>query len=131
MLLDTSGLLCYLDGTDTRHQKAAALFDISPTLFTHSYVLAEFVPLCQVRGLNRKISLEFVTRLMRNALVEIVWADEKLHREAMNLLHARMDKTYSLCDAVSFILMRERGIADALTTDKHFEQEGFVRLLVP
>lgn len=42
-----------------------------------------------------------------------------------------MDKNYSLCDAVSFILMRERGFTDALTTDKHFEQEGLVRLLTP
>ena len=39
------------------------------------------------------------------------------------------DKTYSLCDAVSFVLMRGRGMTDALTTDRHFEQEGFRRLL--
>ncbi|MEM9809150.1 MAG: nucleic acid-binding protein, partial [Cyanobacteria bacterium P01_D01_bin.56] len=43
----------------------------------------------------------------------------------------REDKTYSLCDAVSFVLMCQRGITDALTTDRHFEQEGFVRLLPP
>jgi len=39
-------------------------------------------------------------------------------------VQARQDKTYSLCDAVSFVLMRERGIHEALTTDKHFEQEA-------
>ncbi|MEO6723747.1 MAG: nucleic acid-binding protein, partial [Blastocatellia bacterium] len=32
---------------------------------------------------------------------------------------------------VSFALMHERGIHEALTTDKHFEQEGFIRLLTP
>lgn len=57
--------------------------------------------------------------------------DEQLHREAMKLLIERQDKTYSLCYAVSFVLMRQRGMADALTTDRHFEQEGFVRLLQP
>jgi uncharacterized protein len=49
----------------------------------------------------------------------------------MELLGNRLDKNYSLCDAVSFILMREHRINEALTTDKHFVQEGFVRLLDP
>jgi predicted nucleic acid-binding protein len=67
--------------------------------------------------------------LLANDYVEIVWVDEKLHRQAIDLLLARPDKTYSLCDAVSFILMRQKGIREALTTDQHFEQEGFIRLL--
>jgi predicted nucleic acid-binding protein len=35
----------------------------------------------------------------------------------------------SSCDRVSFVTMRQYGITEALTTDRHFEQEGFVRLL--
>ncbi|MFO5494086.1 MAG: type II toxin-antitoxin system VapC family toxin [Cuspidothrix sp.] len=66
---------------------------------------------------------------MENPNVDIVWVDEILHREAMDLLLVRQDKTYSLCDAISFVLMRKKGIREALTTDKHFEQEGFTRLL--
>lgn len=57
--------------------------------------------------------------------------DESLHRAALELLGVRPDKSYSLCDAVSFILMRRNGISEALTTDRHFAQEGFVRLLAP
>jgi uncharacterized protein len=53
-----------------------------------------------------------------------------LHRQALQLLENRQDKTYSLCDAVSFVIMREWNLLEALTTDKHFKQEGFVRLLV-
>jgi len=47
----------------------------------------------------------------------------------MTLIENRLDKSYSLCDAVSFVLMRERHLNAALSTDKHFEQEGFNRLL--
>jgi len=69
--------------------------------------------------------------LLNSPDVETVWVDEPIHRAAIELLILRQDKTYSLCDAVSFILMRQRSVFEALTTDRHFEQEGFVRLLKP
>jgi uncharacterized protein len=75
--------------------------------------------------------MEFSERLLNDGEVESLWIDEQRHREGLVLLHNRQDKTYSLCDAVSFVLMRERGETEALTTDRHFEQEGLVRLLVP
>jgi len=129
MLLDTSGLLCYFDAADDRHANADAYFHAAPLRLVHSYILAEFIPLCQVRGLNRSATLSFVEDLMLSPRIEIIWVDEALHQSAFALLQARLDKTYSLCDAVSFVLMKGRGLMDALTTDHHFEQEGFRRLL--
>lgn len=131
MLLDTSGLLSYFDQADARHADALQLFDAADELLTHSYVLAELLPLCHSRRLYRPAYLAFAAELLDSLVVETVWVDEALHRDAFELVQARQDKTYSLCDAVSFVLMRERGILEALTTDKHFEQEGFIRLLAP
>ena len=93
-------------------------------------MLAEWVALAQVRGVPRTAALEFVAALTDNPEIEVEWVREELHRAAMALLQARPDKAYSLCDAVSFVLMRRAGVLEALTTDRHFEQEGFVRLLV-
>jgi predicted nucleic acid-binding protein len=59
----------------------------------------------------------------------MTWVDETLHRDALAFLQTRPDKSYSLCDAVSFLVMRDSNIREALTTDKHFVQEGFVKLL--
>jgi predicted nucleic acid-binding protein len=132
VLLDTSGLLCYVHRDEPQHEKTVQLVDgAGSRLLTHSHVLAELIALALVRRLPRTKVLEFVVDLVDNPDIEIVWVDESLHREAMQLLVNRQDKTYSLCDAVSFVLMRQRGISDALTTDRHFEQEGFIRLLPP
>ncbi|NJK34273.1 MAG: type II toxin-antitoxin system VapC family toxin [Oscillatoriales cyanobacterium SM2_2_1] len=130
MLLDTSGFLCYLHQNEPQHQEATRLLNsASKRSLTHSYVLAELIALALIRRFPRPAVLAFVMDLLDNPDIETVWVDEQLHRESMKLLIDRQDKTYSLCDAVSFVLMRQRGITEALTTDRHFEQEGFVKLL--
>jgi predicted nucleic acid-binding protein len=129
MLLDTSGLLCLHNRAEPFHTQARTFYHAAHVRLTHSYVLAEFVALANARHLPRLAALTFVVDLVGNPDIDTAWVDEALHREAMNLLLARQDKTYSLCDAVSFVLMRQRHLTEALTTDRHFEQEGFQRLL--
>ena len=129
MLLDTSGLLCCFDADESRHGDAVELYEAAPRRLTHNYVLAKFVAVAQARRLARAESLAFVTDVASDAEIELVWVSAALHEKAMGLLRSQTDKSYSLCDAVSFVLMRDRGISDALTTDRHFVQAGFRRLL--
>ncbi len=131
MFLDTSGLLGYLDPTEPRHRDAFDFLIAAPRRVTHNDVLAELVALAQTRGLPRRPVLAFLEAATEGNFVEVVFVDEGLHRAAVGLLSRRLDKSYSLCDAVSFILMESRGLREALTTDHHFEQAGFVRLLRP
>jgi uncharacterized protein len=49
MLLDTSGLYCYLDAGDARHADAVSLLESAKIRLTHNCVLAEFVALCNAR----------------------------------------------------------------------------------
>lgn len=129
MLLDTSGLLCLHHKAEPFHEQAGAFYRQASIRLTHSYVLAEFVALATARRLPRLPGLTYIADLLENPDIETIWVDEPLHRAAMELLLARPDKMYSLCDAVSFVLMRQRNVAEGLTTDRHFEQEGFRRLL--
>ena len=131
MLLDTSGLLCCLDADDARHADAIKLYDAATRRLTHNYILAEFIALTQARRLPREPSLRFAAAVVADAEVEVVWVDSTLHDAAMRLLESQLDKAYSVCDAVSFLLMQQRGMVEALTTDRHFEQAGFGRLLAP
>lgn len=129
MLLDTSGLLCLAYQTEPFHSQAVRAYQAAQVRVTHSYVLAEYVALATARRFPRLPMLEYLEDLMDNPDIDLFWVDERLHREASALLLARPDKGYSLCDAVSFVIMRQRNLYEALTTDKHFEQEGFIRLL--
>lgn len=110
MLIDTAGWLCYRDVGDSRHRSAVSYFEAAPVKLTHTFILAEFVALAQVRGQRRQATLDFVAAILDSADVEVVWIDEVRYRASLLLLQHRPDKGYSLCDAISFVLMRERGL---------------------
>jgi predicted nucleic acid-binding protein len=59
---------------------------------------------------------------------EVIEGSRELFDRALNLYHRHSDKDWSLTDCTSFVVMRDRGIAEALTGDKHSEQAGFVPL---
>ncbi len=129
MLLDTSGLLCLHQKTEPFNSQACQFYRQATLKITHNYILAEYVALANARRFNRLKTLTFMSDLLNNPDIEIIWIDQQLHQEALELLLARQDKDYSHCDAVSFVIMRRKSIIEALTTDHHFEQEGFQRLL--
>ena len=129
MFLDTSGLMCLFDSRDHRHSSAIKHFDSTNLRMTHNYVLAEFVALSIARNAPAKHALRFVESIGRGSDIEVIWVGNELHEQAMQLLFERPDKSWSLCDAVSFVVMNERNVINSLTTDHHFEQAGFIRLL--
>ncbi len=129
MFVDTSGFFSVSDKAEKHHHEASRIYNQSWFRLTTNYVLDEFVALAAARKLSREKILAFSEEILIDETVEIVWVNKDLHTTAVELLKNRKDKSYSLCDAVSFVVMRERKITDALTTDHHFEQEGFVRLL--
>jgi predicted nucleic acid-binding protein len=129
MLVDTSELLCLIHRREPQHESAVSLYESATSRVTHNYVLGEFASLAQARHVPRKAALDFSERLLNDSEIDVTWVDEILHRDALALLQARPDKSYSLCDAVSFLVMRYNNISEALTADRHFAQEGFVKLL--
>jgi predicted nucleic acid-binding protein len=50
-------------------------------------------------------------------------------QRGFDLFSKRPDKEWSLTDCISFVVMQEHGVTDALTTDRHFAQAGFTMLL--
>ena len=131
---DTSGWANFFVDTEPYHAKAFMLMEQGQQktrrVVTTNYVLSEILPLLTVRFRIRRARALKVIEVIRSVpWVEIVHVDEALDAAAWQLLENRLDKQWSLVDAVSFVVMKDRGITEALTTDHHFEQAGFTRLL--
>ncbi|MDT7893492.1 MAG: hypothetical protein LASZOEIN_001580 [Candidatus Fervidibacter sp.] len=130
---DTSGWGNLADPDEPFHKQAKHLVRLARAkgvrLITTNYVLAELVSLLLSFRLPHANIVAFVNGVVASPQVEIVWIDQAIHAEAWDLFQRRPDKTWSLVDCASFVVMQKRGINEALTSDVHFEQAGFVRLL--
>lgn len=132
LFLDTSYLIAVENADDQYHKTASKhwrdLLKSSPRpLVSSSYVLVEVVTLLNNRGLHSK-AVELGNSLLSSRLFNIVHVDEELFYEGWNYFQKYKDKTYSLTDCISFVLMKKLDITESLTFDKHFVQAGFVKL---
>jgi len=69
------------------------------------------------------------TALRQLPVVQIVAAGQELLLEGWRLYEQRSDKDWGLTDCISFVVMAHAQINEAFTSDQHFEQAGFVRLM--
>lgn len=74
--------------------------------------------------LRREVGLA-VSRLVGDPDIRVVPQSRNSFLDGLALYNARPDKGYSLTDCISTETMRREGLADVLTNDRHFEQEGF------
>ena len=81
------------------------------------------------RANYRHTAADLIAHFEIDPNVEVVPLSEDLFHKAFWLFRERSDKQWGLTDCLSFIVMWERGIADALTADHHFRQAGFRPLL--
>jgi hypothetical protein len=79
---------------------------------------------------HRDAVSDFFRLLRDDPAVAIVPASADLFAQGMHLFERRRDKHWPLTDCISFVVMEDEGIGEALTGDRHFEQAGFKALLV-
>ncbi len=126
---DTSFYAAIVNRRDQLHARAtAAAAKTAAPVLTTEFVLLETANFC-TSGIGRAVFLRLMENLRREDTIEIVPATTTAFQQGLDLFAARPDQEWSLTDCISFQLMRERGITDALTADKHFEQAGFRALL--
>lgn len=126
---DTVYFVCVVNPRESLHARAMEFASTyRGALVTTEYVLTEVANfLC--RGAGRKVLLDLVQDLRADPYSTIVPGDPTLWNRGLELFASRPDKEWSLTDCISFVVMHERGLTDALTADRHFEQAGFKTLL--
>jgi hypothetical protein len=72
---------------------------------------------------------ELLDALDADPRTEVIAASQVLFDAGVKLYLSRADKEWPLTDCISFVVMQQHALTDALTGDRHFEQAGFRRLL--
>ena len=132
LFADTVYWIALTNSFDQYHAKAVEVSSAlgNCRLFTTEAVLTEFLNALADKGpLVRAAAVEMVEAIMSNSQVRVIPQSRRTFSRSLAFYKARPDKGYSLTDFGPMLLMRERRLAEALTTDRHFEQEGFVALL--
>lgn len=100
-------------------------------IVTTEEVLAEFLAWFAAQGVAaRQQAVHLARSLMTRPQIQVLHQSHDTFLHALDLYEHRLDKEYSLVDCASMLAMRTRGIAEVLTHDHHFTQEGF-QILFP
>ncbi|MEL6489602.1 MAG: PIN domain-containing protein [Cyanobacteria bacterium J06634_6] len=130
LFLDTVFIQAIYSSRDQYHEKAIALL---PEVEKAEAWVTEAVLIEVGNGLsavNRQGAVEFIRRCYQTPNIQVVSFDTALLSKALQLYSDRDDKTWGLIDCMSFVVMREQALTEAVTADEHFIQAGYQALLL-
>jgi predicted nucleic acid-binding protein len=129
--LDTSYLVAITHKRDQYHSNAVSVskFLESPVrLITTEAVLMEYGNMLSQVNVREK-AFRYIQMLRNAPDTEIISVSAELFEKGLTDFGRYKDKEWGLVDCLSFVVMREKEISHALTSDRHFEQAGFKILL--
>jgi len=125
---DTFFYLALLRTDDPAHGRALAYAASNQPIVTTEFILLELGNAC-ARAADHADFLAQVAGMRGSQRVRIIPLDSRLLDRGLRRMATRPDKDWSLTDCISFVVMQDEGIQEALTADQHFEQAGFEALL--
>ncbi len=132
VLVDTAAWIALVNTRDELHSRAeqtmADLRRRNVALITTEFVLLE-VSNALCTSAWREKGVKLIDGLRSLADLQIVAADTTLLAEGWQLYWSRLDKEWSLTDCTSMTVLQKERIDQVFTSDHHFEQAGFIKLL--
>ena len=125
VFLDASFWIACRDERQNLHEQAKRILS---AVFRRRIKFVTTLPvLCEIHAhfcRNMKKKRLIIQDFDNNPLVQIEAITNADQQQAFELLRSQTDKTYSLCDAISFVVIRRLGVSQVLSFDKHFRQFG-------
>ena len=129
IFVDTGYLLAVLSPRDNLFERAQNWAQaVREPLITTEYVLIETVNALSA-PVDRSKAHAAIAHIRASRDWDLVWANQQLFLEGLSLHEQREDKLWSLTDCLSFVVMQQRRVSQALAFDHHFVQAGFEALL--
>ena len=132
VLVYSSGLYTLADHCDPCHAAAercvAGLLKSGVGLVLTDYIIDETCTLAKARA-GSYGALRLLEIIDDSEAFRVIWVGEERFGSAKSFFRKHSDHGYSFTDCTSFVVMRELGIREALTTDRHFAEAGFQPLL--
>jgi predicted nucleic acid-binding protein len=128
---DTFYWIALFSPKDDWHERVLAFSQsVGPCrLYTTEEVLSEFLTFCSAAGpQTRQRAAALVQSLLNDPSVTVIRQSHASFLKALGLYETRLDKHYSLTDCGSMEVMKRQRLAETLTNDRHFTQEGFLIL---
>ncbi|MEY2428625.1 MAG: uncharacterized protein QOJ40_1510 [Verrucomicrobiota bacterium] len=131
VLFDTSGFFALMDERDPAHTKATKWIRAQQGRarpVSTEWIVGETCTLLAARNRPHLVT-RFLDYLEQSAALLVINPDEIMLSSAKEFIRRQAEQGYSFVDCLSFCVMKEREIPDALTTDDHFRKAGFLPLL--
>jgi uncharacterized protein len=127
---DTSFWVALVDRRDVYHSKAVewSLHNGGSIVTTDAVLLETANTFSRPEWREKVIAL--INHIVARDDVEVLPFSGENWDRGWQLFCNRRDKTWSLTDSISFEVMRERGLTEALSADAHFRQAGYQALLI-
>lgn len=128
LFADSFYFVALLNRADQYHKKVAfAASQLREDIVTTDWVLMEVADALAGSASRRSVP-QFIRDVAADSKIKLVRASEVLFERGLQLYEERPDKDWTLTDCISFVVMMEEELTDALTGDRHFEQAGFKAL---
>lgn len=131
LFLDTVFIQAILNQNDQYHQRALNLL---PRVKQAREVWLTEAILMEVgnalSSFNRQKVVSFIRQCYQTDNTKVVNITPDLFQQGLSLYESRLDKRWGLVDCLSFVVMQQQSLRDAVTSDQHFIQAGFRALLI-